>query len=103
MTEQPRLITALQDPQRYPHPADKVELIETHISWVLLAGDCAYKIKKSLDLGFLDYSTLDRRRACCEEELRLNRRTAPQLLMSCPSAAVRMHRASACSPPSNMR
>jgi aminoglycoside phosphotransferase family enzyme/gluconate kinase len=81
MTEQQRIITALQDPQRYPHPADKVELIETHISWVLLAGDYAYKIKKPLDLGFLDYSTLDRRRACCEEELRLNCRTAPQLYL----------------------
>jgi aminoglycoside phosphotransferase family enzyme/predicted kinase len=54
-------------------------LVETHISWVLLAGPYAYKIKKSLDLGFLDYSGLDARRFCCEEELRLNRRTAPDI------------------------
>lgn len=81
MENQQRLITVLQDPQRYPHPAGKIEVIETHISWVLLAGDYAYKIKKALNLGFLDYSTLDKRRACCNEELRLNRRTAPQLYL----------------------
>ncbi|MES9962466.1 MAG: AAA family ATPase [Candidatus Sedimenticola sp. 20ELBAFRAG] len=54
-----------------------VERIETHISSVLLAGDYAYKIKKPLDLGFLDFSTLQRRRFCCDEEIRLNRRLAP--------------------------
>jgi aminoglycoside phosphotransferase family enzyme/predicted kinase len=56
-----------------------VELIETHISWVLLAGEHAWKLKKPLDLGFLDFSTLDKRRAACEAELRLNRRTAPEV------------------------
>jgi len=56
-----------------------VEMVETHISWVLLAGDCAYKIKKAVDLGFLDFSTLEKRRFYCEEELRLNRRLAPDL------------------------
>jgi len=76
---QRRLIEALKDPARYPHPADAVECIETHISWVLLAGDYAYKFKKPLDLGFLDFSTLDRRRFFCEEELRINRRLAPDL------------------------
>lgn len=53
-------------------------LIETHISWVLLAGQDVYKLKKPLDLGFLDFSTLERRRFCCEEEVRLNRRLAPE-------------------------
>jgi len=57
------------------------ELIETHISYVLLAGDRAYKIKKALDLGFLDFSTLAARRFYCGEELRLNRRLAPQLYL----------------------
>lgn len=56
-------------------------LIETHISWVLLAGGHAYKIKKPLRLPFVDYSTLERRRHCCEEELRLNRRLAPALYL----------------------
>ncbi len=56
-----------------------VDLIQTHISWVLLAGAHAYKIKKPVRLGFLDYSTLEARRLCCEEEVRLNRRLAPGL------------------------
>jgi aminoglycoside phosphotransferase family enzyme len=61
----------------YGHPVGEVQLIETHISWVLLAGDYAYKIKKPVDLGFLDFSTLALRREACEEEVRLNRRLAP--------------------------
>jgi aminoglycoside phosphotransferase family enzyme/gluconate kinase len=56
-----------------------VRVLETHISWVLLTGAWAYKIKKPVDLGFLDFSTLELRRHFCEEELRLNRRLAPQL------------------------
>ncbi len=56
-------------------------LIETHISWVILAGDYAYKLKKPLDLGFLDFSSLDKRRACCEAEIRLNRRLAPDIYL----------------------
>lgn len=69
------LQTALQaeDPQ--------ARLIETHISWVLLAGDLAYKLKKPVRLPFLDFTTLDRRRHSCEEELRLNRRLAPSLYL----------------------
>ena len=54
----PPLIQALLEPQRYPHPVQRVELVQTHISWVLLAGDFAYKIKKPLQLPFLDFSTL---------------------------------------------
>lgn len=68
-------------PEAYPHPADELQHIETHISHVFLAGELAYKLKKELDLGFLDFSTLDRRRHCCEEELRLNRRLAPDLYL----------------------
>ncbi len=60
---------------------DRVELVETHISWVLLAGDLAYKFKKPLRLDFLDFSTLEQRRAACREELRINRRTAPDLYL----------------------
>ncbi|MCL4798813.1 MAG: AAA family ATPase [Burkholderiales bacterium] len=76
-----RLIAALADPARYPHPVERVERLETHISWVLLAGEYAYKIKKPVDLGFLDFTTLEARRRFCEEELRLNRRTAPGLYL----------------------
>ena len=60
---------------------EAVEVVETHISWVLLAGDYAYKIKKAVDLGFLDFSTLEKRRFYCGEELRLNRRLAPDLYL----------------------
>lgn len=59
----------------------QIELVETHISWVLLVGDVAYKIKKALRLPFLDFSTLERRRARCQDELRLNRRFAPDLYL----------------------
>ncbi|MDZ7751839.1 MAG: AAA family ATPase [Gammaproteobacteria bacterium] len=57
------------------------QLVETHISWVLLSGDYAYKIKKPVDLGFLDFSTPDKRRFYCEEELRLNSRLAPDIYL----------------------
>ena len=57
------------------------ELVETHISFVLIGERHAWKIKKALDLGFADFRTLAQRRRCCEEELRLNRRTAPQLYL----------------------
>ena len=73
------LIELLLRPDAYPHPVDKVELIETHISWVLLTGDYVYKIKKPLDLGFLDFHTLERRHFFCEEEIRLNKPWAPDI------------------------
>jgi aminoglycoside phosphotransferase family enzyme/predicted kinase len=75
------LVAALRDPTRYPHPVQEVEVVETHISWVLLAGDYAYKLKKPVRLPFLDFSSLEARRRFCEEELRLNRRTAPELYL----------------------
>ena len=75
------MIAALRDPGRYPHPVERVELLETHISWILLTGRYAYKLKKPVSLGFLDFSTLEARRTACEEELRLNRRTAPDLYL----------------------
>jgi len=77
----PSLIQALLQPQAYPHKPLQVELVQTHISWVLLAGDFAYKIKKPIRLSFLDFSTLDLRRARCLDELRLNQRFAPQLYL----------------------
>jgi aminoglycoside phosphotransferase family enzyme/predicted kinase len=77
----PALIQALLEPGRYPEAAPRVELVETHISWVLLAGDFAYKIKKPVTLPFLDFGTLEQRRSYCEIELRLNRRFAPALYL----------------------
>ncbi|BES69808.1 AAA family ATPase [Marinobacter nanhaiticus D15-8W] len=73
------LISALQDPTRYDHPVDAFKVLETHISWVILTGPYAYKIKKPMDFGFLDFSTLERRKHFCEEEIRLNQRLAPDV------------------------
>lgn len=78
---QQRLIAALRDRRRHVLGTSPVQLIETHISWVLLAGEYAYKIKKAIDLGFLDYTELGARRFCCDEEIRLNRRTAPDIYL----------------------
>ena len=74
-----RLIQALMNPALYDHPVESFQRIETHISWLLLTGPFAYKIKKPVNLGFLDFSSIDRRRYYCEEELRLNRRLAAPL------------------------
>jgi len=75
------LIARLRDPSLYPAPVASVSLQETHISWVLLTGQCAYKIKKAVNLGFLDFTTLPARRHFCEQELRLNRRLAPAIYL----------------------
>jgi aminoglycoside phosphotransferase family enzyme/predicted kinase len=77
----PPLIEALLNPALYEPPAERIELIETHISWVILTGPYAYKIKKPVNLGFLDFSALEKRHFYCEEELRLNRRLAPEIYL----------------------
>jgi aminoglycoside phosphotransferase family enzyme/predicted kinase len=77
----PPIVAALTDPGIYPHAVDRVELVETHISWVFLAGDRVYKVKKPVNLGFLDFTTLERRRFFCEEEVRLNRRLTHDVYM----------------------
>ncbi len=78
---QPPLIAALLDPRPFPHGVDRVELVETHASWLLLAGEFAYKIKKPVTLPFLDYGSLQKREECCRAELLLNRRLAPDLYL----------------------
>ena len=76
-----RLIQALLDPRCYPHPVRDVRLIETHISWLLLTGSIAYKVKKPVKLPFVDFGSIDQRHRFCLEELRLNRRYAPALYL----------------------
>lgn len=78
-TTHQQLVEALRDPAAYPHAVDGVEVCETHISTVLLAGAFAYKIKKPVDLGFLDFSSLSARHYYCEEEIRANARLAPDI------------------------
>ena len=76
-----KLINALLTPEAYSHPVDSIELLQTHISWIILTGDFAYKIKKPVNFGFLDFSSLQKRRHLCEEELRLNDRYAGELYL----------------------
>ena len=74
-------ISSMLNPEVYDHPVNNIELIETHISWVLLTGSFAYKIKKPVDFGFLDFSTLEKRHNYCEAGLILNRRLAPDIYL----------------------
>jgi len=76
-----RLIDALRRPETYPHPVEDVEILQTHISVVALAGPYAYKVKKPLNLGFLDFRTPEARLHFCREEVRLNRRLAPDVYL----------------------
>jgi len=78
-TSLPERLTALLQPRAYPHPVNEVTLVETHVSWVLLTGEFAYKIKRPVCFPFVDLRCLERRAYFCREELRLNRRFAPQL------------------------
>ncbi len=76
------LISTLLNAEAFTHPVDNITLLETHISWVLLTGQFAYKIKKPVNFGFLDFSTLEKRRHFCEAELQLNKRLAPALYLN---------------------
>jgi aminoglycoside phosphotransferase family enzyme/predicted kinase len=76
------MLEALGRPETYPPPTPRrVETVTTHISWVFLTDRHAWKIKRPVDYGFLDYTTLERRRHFCEEEVRLNRRLAPDVYL----------------------
>src|SRR4028119_1143362 len=78
----PALIQQMMQPGFYPHPVkEPITLIQTHVSYVLLTGDYVYKLKKPVNFGFLNYSTLELRQHFCHEEIRLNRRTAPDLYL----------------------
>jgi aminoglycoside phosphotransferase family enzyme len=74
MTELPELINALLDPKAYPDPTPKVELAQTQISYIFFAGEYVYKIKKPVNMGFLDYTTPEKRLYFCRREVELNRR-----------------------------
>jgi aminoglycoside phosphotransferase family enzyme/predicted kinase len=81
MIEFSDLITALQNPQIYPHPPLKIEFIQTHISAVFLTGEHVYKIKKPVNFGFLDFTTLEKRKFYCHQEVLLNRRLSPEIYL----------------------
>ncbi|SEL93428.1 hypothetical protein SAMN04489760_10143 [Syntrophus gentianae] len=77
----PHLIAAMSRPAFYPGNPEGVELLQTHISLIFLAGNLVYKVKKAVDFGFLDFTTLEKREFYCREELRLNRRLAPEVYL----------------------
>lgn len=77
----PPFVQALLNPNSYSHAVAEVQLVQTHISLVLLAGDFVYKFKKPVNFGFLDFSDLEKRRSCCEQELLLNRRLCPDIYL----------------------
>ena len=77
------LISQMQQSEFYPHEvADNIELVQTHVSYVLLTGDYAYKLKKSVDFGFLDYSTLEKRKQFLDAEIAMNSAIAPELYLA---------------------
>ncbi len=75
------LVEAMLNPHTYPEETGKIELIQTHISFVFLTQNYVYKVKKPVNFGFLDFSTLDKRKAYCEKELQLNRRLCPEIYL----------------------
>lgn len=91
----PRLVESMADPAFYPQHPEKVETLQTHISYVFIAGDLVYKVKKPVNFGFLDFTTLEKRRRFCEQEVTLNRRLAPDAYLGvvpiCEDEAGRLH------------
>jgi len=81
MQNQKPVVNALLNPEAYPEDTDKIELIQTHISFVFLTKKFVYKVKKAVNFGFLDFSTLAKRRFFCEKELELNRRLCPDIYL----------------------
>lgn len=73
------MIKSLLKREAYPEPTLSVEMVQTHVSWIFLTDTHAYKVKKPVDFGFLNFSTIDRRRFYCNEEVRLNRRLCPEI------------------------
>ncbi len=77
----PDFIQALLVPSAYEHEAPDIRLVQTHISYVILAGEYVYKFKKPVDFGFLDFTSLEKRHSCCRQELLLNRRLSPEIYL----------------------
>jgi uncharacterized protein len=87
------LVEAMRHPAFYPHPVGEVEYLQTHVSSVFLTGRYVYKLKKPVDFGFLDFTTPELRRRCCEKEVELNRRLAPELYLGAEPVVMREGRA----------
>ena len=81
MAELPPLVHALLTPEAYPPRPSKIELVQTQMSFVFIAGDYVYKVKKAVDLGYLDYTTLEKRKHFCHQEVVLNGRLCPEVYL----------------------
>jgi uncharacterized protein len=81
LRNQEQLIAFLKSPESYPHGPTEVRAIQTHISWVFIASPFVFKVKKPVNLGFLDFSTLEKRRHLCQREIDLNRRLCPEIYL----------------------
>lgn len=82
MVELPEKLQVLVTPQAYPDRPRKIKLVQTQMSFVFLTGDYVYKVKKPVNLGYLDYTTLDKRHFFCRQELELNRRLCPDVYLA---------------------
>ena len=82
MSELPEIVQALLNPEIYPDPTQRVELVQTQMSFLFLTDRYVYKVKKSVNFGFLDYTTLEKRRFFCQQEVKLNRRLSPDVYLA---------------------
>ena len=79
--DQSKISESLKNPELYGPDVRSVNVLQTHISFIALTGAYAYKVKKPVNFGFLDFSTLEKRKHFCEEEMRLNRRLCPDIYL----------------------
>ena len=89
--EESKLYNILKNPSVYGFDVKSVRILQTHISYIALTGKYAYKIKKPVDFGFLDFSSLEKRKKFCEEEIRLNRRLCPDIYLDVVPITIKDH------------
>ena len=77
----PELVKALLEPKAYPEAPQSIELVQTQMSFVFLTDNYVYKVKKAVNLGYLDYTTLEKRHFYCQKEVELNRRLCPEVYL----------------------
>jgi len=77
--DNPLWLDALKNTDAYPHETRDIKFIQTHISWVFITDNLVYKIKKPVNFGFLDFTTIEKRKFYCNEEIRLNKRLCPDI------------------------
>ncbi len=75
------MLEAMKSPQTYDEPVDEIKTVQTHISWIFLTGEFAYKVKKPVDFGFLDFTSLDKRKRLCKREVEINRMFSPEIYL----------------------